>query len=351
MSRLFQSLARIGRDGATLSRALLTGPRGSGGYVKPVLLEQARQSNLVATSMLQIEREFGLFRYHGWRGYLQDRLMGTMRRRLFPSSQDENLNPTTSESSDGGLSPDVGAKVAFMITSSMKQELKDNLGYDADQIKKMTPQQASIVLFHNVSPEAYKERLPILEAEFAREQEEKQRQQEQSRVLELQKEQEEERKRFETFTPPQTSTVTLSATPSIISGGTSLENTTASNPLVLSDAKEGTKLPGGSIPYVPKEYIESEETTLRYMGSADELPLKFRDRESGFSEIWYEVVEINPNGERLRVGLYQEKDEALLGLETREMIRDKRLERAAATEPRNTFDLREISKEEAYAGN
>jgi hypothetical protein len=67
----------------------------------------------------------------------------------------------------------------------------------------------------------------------------------------------------------------------------------------------------------------------------------------GFSETWYEVVEIQPNGERLRVGLYQDEGEALLGLQTREMIRDRRLENKSPDLPRSTFSLQLISKREA----
>lgn len=63
-------------------------------------------------------------------------------------------------------------KIAFMITSSMKQELQeDRLGYSAEQIKKMTPLQASLVLNHQVTAKRYDETIGVLEEKYQKEQE------------------------------------------------------------------------------------------------------------------------------------------------------------------------------------
>ncbi|KAL3923707.1 MAG: hypothetical protein SGARI_006166 [Bacillariaceae sp.] len=53
----------------------------------------------------------------------------------------------------------------------MKKDLEVNLEYSADEIKKMTPLQASLVLNNGIKPEEYEETLPKLEEEYETEQE------------------------------------------------------------------------------------------------------------------------------------------------------------------------------------
>lgn len=297
--------------------------------------------------------------------------MGPLRLRLFsPSHRPLPTTVGAAMPDDDGSSYSAGgggAKVAFMITSSMKQELKDKLGYDADQIKQMTPQQASIVLYHAVSPDTFDGRLPILEEEFAMEQEEKQRQQEQDRALKLQQEQEEERVRFESFSGPQI--LSLSSSPSSSSAAAAASiageshagnSTTSSSQLARSESKDYNE--SSLVGHILDSKTETDAATasstepttgtpeVLFDSSETPVMIKGGGRHNGFADVWYEVVEVNPNGERLRVGLYQDREEALLGLETREMIRDKRLERASPLDPRNTFDIRQISKEEALLG-
>mmetsp|Transcript_9840 Transcript_9840/g.17972 ORF Transcript_9840/g.17972 Transcript_9840/m.17972 type:complete len:231 (-) Transcript_9840:61-753(-) len=188
-------------------------------------------------------------------------------------------------------------KIAFMITTSMKQDLQETLGYPAEDIKKITPLQASLILNHKVPPEEFQERLPILEREYEEEQE-KQRQQEieeqeakMARQTSQQESQPEQEHQDYTFT------------------------TTSSS-------------------FTPTELASS-------LGI-----------ESGFSDTWYEVVEVKPHtGERVRQGLYPNPEEAQLGLETRVMIRERQREKDKDRYGNNqdkeysTFEVCEISRE------
>lgn len=73
---------------------------------------------------------------------------------------------------------------------------------------------------------------------------------------------------------------------------------------------------------------------------------------SGFAETWYEVRETKPNGESVRQGLHPNMAEAELGLETRETIRDKQIEKDQQRyglkdnnqKEYSTFEIREISR-------
>jgi hypothetical protein len=49
-----------------------------------------------------------------------------------------------------------------MVTATMKAELKDRLGYEASDIRKLTPVQASLILQHDVTPADQSTRLAIL---------------------------------------------------------------------------------------------------------------------------------------------------------------------------------------------
>jgi hypothetical protein len=59
----------------------------------------------------------------------------------------------------------VAAKVAFMVTGRMKEQLLE-LGYTPDQIKQFKPIEASLLLEHNVPPEQQAEQLPQLVQDY-----------------------------------------------------------------------------------------------------------------------------------------------------------------------------------------
>jgi hypothetical protein len=204
-----------------------------------------------------------------------------------------------------------------MITSTMKQDMQQNLGYGAEQIKKMTPQQASLVLYHQVLPENYEEQLPLLEEEFEKEQEQQR-----------QKEKEEQDKLSK-----------MAAARASLSP----DNATAS-PESLS---------------IHTAFLSQGQQGYQYTdpsSSSEILHAGMFGLEDGFLDTWYEVVEIRPNGEAIRQGLYQNEEEAELGLQTREMIRDRQREKdrhqdrneVIFSRQYSTFEIRQISKDEIF---
>ena len=190
-----------------------------------------------------------------------------------------------------------------MITSSMKSELTDNLGYAADDIKRMTPLQASLVLNHKVAPAEYDEQLPLLEQEYEAEQERLRQQQEAEETERRQK----------------------------------MEQEAAQQQTAAAQEESSNTFDTASSSFSPKDL-------------ADAIGV-----ESGFEDTWYEVVEIKPNsGDVIRQGLYPNRAEADLGLETREMIRNRQMEKdrqrkggdnATVDEADySTYEIREISR-------
>ena len=181
-------------------------------------------------------------------------------------------NPTNSAST---------ARIAFMITSSMKRDLVDGLGYQASVVKGMTPQQASLVLHHRLAPESYEEEISSLEKEFEEEQ------QQELQILESE---------------PSTNRVSESLVQ------TSEESNDESTTLLIesSASHESEEVSSPSTP---------REPTL------DDIEI--RDG----TDLWYEVVEIQEDGverNEIRHGLYKDRDEAVLGLEARQDIHSKR---------------------------
>ncbi|KAG7369261.1 hypothetical protein IV203_032004 [Nitzschia inconspicua] len=298
MSRWIQSFARTGWDSVALSRALWMAHRNSTTLtrsgMKPVLLDQARQSNRVATSLLYMEKEYGLLKYFGLKGYLQQRIQA----RLSSSSNKASESSPAISSNNNKIGDDPSKKIAFMITSSMKQQLQDSLGYSTERIKTMTPVQASLALNHQLEPEKYDEQITILEKEYEKEQEQL-RQQEQERLQEEQERQAREQLQLTSSQPP------------------------------------------------PDYVFEDRSSSINPEELASAIGV-----ESGFGETWFEVVEVKPNGEVVRQGLYPNMAEADLGLETRELIRDRQMEKdehrfgAANEKLYSAFEIRQVSRSE-----
>ena len=302
MSRWIQAFSRVGHDGIALSKALWTLRRQQGSSMawKPVLLEQAKQSNQVALSLLKMEKEMGLVQYWGLSGYVQQRIRPMA---SFSTTKTETSSSFLESTQDNDSSNNNKKKIAFMITSSMKQELKDTLQYDDENIKKMTPLQASLVLNHQVSPQQYKDQIPILEAEYEQQMEQERKQEEQERL--------------EAEAAATATTATTGVPP----------------PSMFATSPQGEE-------HQYKFDFTSSSLTPKML--ADALGI-----EDGFEDTWYEVVEIKPNGQEVRQGLYQSKEEAELGMETREMIRDRQREKDHDKEgllEYSEFEIRQMSK-------
>ena len=161
-------------------------------------------SNSVAAAALRLDREVGLVRYHGPGPYLRDRyrrlvtprpwsgvLSGGegstplwLRRVMYGTSRSsaddtsvggDSGSPTDFSGSSGGgagrghgtpnvdsegrISDGAGdgdqkkrARVAFMITSSQRLELRTALGYEPADIKRLKPLEALLVLEHGLRP-------------------------------------------------------------------------------------------------------------------------------------------------------------------------------------------------------
>ena len=339
VSRLTQSISRAGRDGMALSRAVYgailpvkrshpttlvaTTSASLGERIKSVLLEQARREpvpNTLAISVLKIDKEIGLVRYWGLAEYLKQNQptfsIASLSSKLSnQKSNSSNLNGSGS----GGIANDGAgasagaamsasssastARIAFMITSSMKRDLVDGMGYESSVVKGMTPQQASLVLHHRLAPESYEQEISKLETAL----EEEQQQQQQEQVLEVSSGESE----------PSISSKASSIPDSI---GESDGCSDSSSSLVTESKSESPLLLSSS------SSVESSSLSTPMTPSLEQT-------ESG-TDLWYEVVEVHEEGTKtneIRHGLYKDHEEAVLGLETRQGIHSKREQEAQRT--------------------
>jgi hypothetical protein len=110
--------------------------------------------NQTAVSFLRAEQQWSLLRYHGVLDY--GRILWAQRRRnatlqhpkLFYSTSDTGNEQQSSSASASSTS---SSKIAVMITNRMRQTLIHDLNYhDKEQISKLTPLQASLILKHEL---------------------------------------------------------------------------------------------------------------------------------------------------------------------------------------------------------
>ena len=284
--------------------------------IKAVLLQEARREpvpNTLAISLLKIDKEIGLVRYWGLAEYLRQNQLSFS---LASSSNRVSAKQTSTSEADALESSDVEsyhtltepqastAKVAFMITSSMKRDLMDGLGYSSEEIKRMTPQQASLVLHHRLAPDLFEENIAILEKNL---QEMKQQEQQYPKDEALQAKTDSE---TDSETDSQATTTAKLNTPNENSNN----DTTPESPLLLSSSSPNTS----------QEQPISQAPGDDGRDATATTPLDESDAEN----LWYEVVEVQNDGNveinQIRHGLYKDRDEALLGLETRQDIQSKR---------------------------
>lgn len=161
-----------------------------------------------------------------------------------------------------------------MITSRMKQQLQEELGYSDTFIKSMTPLQASLVLQHQISPKDYDGKVSQLVEDYHA-------QQEQQRVQELQRKEQEEREQQQQTAMESNSHQLHAPSPNSTAGS---HNTDAQNPLT---------------------------------------------QRSGIT--WYEVIQTEPNGEESKMGLYRSPEEAQEGIDALEYIAERRQQKKGAT--------------------
>lgn len=259
------------------------------------------------------------------------------------------------------------AKIAFMITSSMKHDLTESLGYSSEAIRAMKPQQASLVLHHEVSPESYDEQIIVLEEAFEKEQAAKNHQQQAA----LEKD--------ATRTTTTIKDVDASSSPTAHTGASPV---TTGN-IQTSDSKDATNNSSDGSGEIRLMLSSSSDQGGNGKESSSPAPTKIQtplqslvtepatthnDDDDGneSSPEWYEVVEVRESlaqsggvtaRDEIRQGLYRDRDEADLGLETRQRIQSRRDEDNAAnkgynnnessgTTQRTTFVLRPIAEKD-----
>jgi hypothetical protein len=153
-SSWLQQSRQVGTDSLTLLAHLMKAPS----MTRTILINQARQANTVALSYLRVEREIGLVQYHGFMGYLRQhprswRSSSSNRSASFgTTSATSNSTTTTTSPTQQQQHPPTKARVAFMITSSQRSSLQQELGYSEQQIKQLKPLEASLILEHQLSP-------------------------------------------------------------------------------------------------------------------------------------------------------------------------------------------------------
>lgn len=128
---------------------------------RQILLQQADLNNQAAMSFLRADKEIGLVRYYGISRYLREKQVIP----TFPALLSQNTSAATTETAE--TRPSLGepgqqvAKVPFMITKLMREELEE-LQYSPESVRQMTPVKANIVLKHKLSPERYEAEIGAL---------------------------------------------------------------------------------------------------------------------------------------------------------------------------------------------
>ena len=192
LSRLWSRASLWSRDAAKLSRAFIQEARQNTGTTttvadvfRNVVVQQARQdSNHVAASVLSFQQQWGLMQYHGFFNYWRQRFQHQLPQQLqttaggSASMSSTDATTTTTATAVPGLITNNNtnnaasvAQVAFMITATMRKELSDSLGYTAEQIKGLTPMEASLILHHKILPDDREQKLPMLVQAYEQEQE------------------------------------------------------------------------------------------------------------------------------------------------------------------------------------
>mmetsp|Transcript_14331 Transcript_14331/g.22374 ORF Transcript_14331/g.22374 Transcript_14331/m.22374 type:complete len:397 (-) Transcript_14331:224-1414(-) len=156
-------------DGYNLIRAVVHQQNNNGNDIRTILVTQARDhSNTMAISLLKVNQQIGLLQYHGFIGYCKQSPMANVVQRFLngtggnPSIQANENNGSKKEkpltnNKTAKITTMTRARVAFMITTTQKDELKHRLGYDVAEIKKLSPLKASLILQHDISCEQLKE--------------------------------------------------------------------------------------------------------------------------------------------------------------------------------------------------
>ena len=137
---------------------------------RQTLVQEAQQQNRTALSLLRTQKEWNDMRYYGLVPYLRQKIpIPTSMLRLQPSSPFATTAPSDATAAapvptantSTTTNTSAPAKVAFMVTGRMKGQLAE-LGYSPEDIKSLTPVEASLLIEHGVAPTEKEQQLPGL---------------------------------------------------------------------------------------------------------------------------------------------------------------------------------------------
>lgn len=303
-----------------------------------LLLEARKNENSAAKSMLMVDREIGLVKYHGFVTYLAEH--SRFSRLQLPFSGIFGMNPkntlqagsfsTSSSSAKIAIASNSNtkvnpkkAKVAFMITANQRAQLIET-GYTHPQIKKLKPLEALLILEQDLKP-------PNSEKDHSLFQEQLNK-----LVKEYEEEQQSQRNMILAQTPP------------------SLDDRNVERPK-KEEEEHGksteTLLKLEMSPKVDRLDTNREKATLNadHKNALDSASSLVREEEN---ENWFEVVEViqklDPNHENSKqtpiisiIGLYKSEKEANFCREIKEDAAAKRNVDGKETSEQRIFTVRE----------
>ena len=141
-SSLVQKSRQVGKDSMQLLNQwmiLCRSTNSNDTSFRTILLEQATvQNNSVAMFYVRLERDYAHLKYYG--------IMEHIKRKRLSSSVSIKAFSTTTKATTAA------ARVAFMITTTQRTLLKTKLGYTNEEIKRLTPLDATLILQHDLTP-------------------------------------------------------------------------------------------------------------------------------------------------------------------------------------------------------
>jgi hypothetical protein len=304
---LFRQTKAWGLDSAKLAQSLYQSWRV---HPKPLtLLLHDHLENPVAVKLLSVHKEYNLLRYYGFRGYLQNR------RNAVAAIKSESADSSSSFTADAPAAPSSTqsvARISFMVTSRMKEELVKDLGYSPEFIAKLKPVEASLLLQHQV-----RDASPETLAQLVQAHEEEQEAAARKRQEEIDNEQ-------------RTCTEQTQPAPEVQSA--EMESTNVSSESNVQTKDEESK----------PSLLSNLESQRTFYGSSSSTPLAVATATNSGGRVWYELIEraVPESGEEeeeaVVMGLYTTEKDALEGLEAHQFLAERNRRPAGNWEVRKT---------------
>jgi hypothetical protein len=297
-----------GLDSAKLAQLLYQSWRV---HPKPLtLLLHDHLENPVAVKLLSVHKEYNLLRYYGFRGYLQNR-----RNAVAAIKSESAASSSSIAAKDAAAAPSSTqsvARISFMVTARMKEELVKDLGYSPEFITKLKPVEASLLLQHQVrdaSPETLAHLVQVHEEE--------------QEVA--------ARKRQEEIDTEQR-ILTEQSQPAPEALSSEVESTNVSSESMVQTKDEESK----------PSSLSNHDSPNTFYGSSSSTPLAVATATNSGGRVWYELVEraVPESGEEeeeaVVMGLYTTEKDALEGLEAHQFLAERNRRPAGNWEVRKT---------------